>query len=109
MARYIAVHNIPPDGGALAFAAGHQVPADIVERERWQERGWVTEVDDDDVSDRLDLVQPPPDNTPPTVTPGQRLLNEDFGDPQPDDSDLYLLVTDDSQPDEAGTDQPEEK
>ncbi len=82
MARYIAKRPIDI-GGARAFAAGAQVPAGHVERFNLLADGLdgpaVVEVSDDVVGDRPDLADGIPDNTPPTVSIGHRLL---YGDPE---------------------------
>jgi hypothetical protein len=85
--RYIAKRPIHI-GGALAFAAGHQVPAGHVERFNLLAVGTdgpaVVEVGDDVIGDRPDLADALPDNTPPTVSVGHRLL---YGDPVATDAE----------------------
>jgi hypothetical protein len=75
MARYIANRPIY-FGGALAFAAGHQVPADHVDRFGYDKVGWVNEVGDDFRGDDPTVTTSLPDNTPPDVRP-TRFIDED--------------------------------
>lgn len=87
MPRYIARRPIHI-GGALAFAAGAQVPASHVDRFDLLDDGIdgpaVVEVGDDVVGDRPDLADGLPDTTPETVSIGQRLL---YGDPDTSEAD----------------------
>lgn len=95
MPRYIAKRPIHI-GGALAFAAGHQVPAGHVERFDLLADGTdgpaVVEVSDDVVGDRPDLADGPPDNTPPTVSIGHRLL---YGEAEPKPTTTAASKTED--------------
>lgn len=75
MARFIAVQPIH-FGGALAFAPGHQVPADHVERFGYLDAGWVTEVPDEHRGDAPHLVPAAADNAPPISPLAARYIDE---------------------------------
>jgi hypothetical protein len=64
VARYVAVKPIYY-GGALAFAAGAQVPADHVERFGYLDAEMVVQVPDDLRGDAPELAAAEVDNTPP--------------------------------------------
>jgi hypothetical protein len=99
--RYIAKRPIRI-GGALAFAAGAQVPEGHVERFDLLDGGLdgpaVVEVSDDVVGSRPDLADGVPDNTPATVSIGERLLYGDFDAPPtgPDEPPADLEAAGDS-------------
>jgi hypothetical protein len=66
VARYIAVQPIH-FGGALAFAPGHQVPEDHVQRFGYDRAGWVRQVADDFRGDDPSVAAAAPDTTPPDL------------------------------------------